>query len=459
MHFLNTPYQFSLSTYNQWITVDLSNKVPANAAGAIIRFVSISSIYQKLGVRHVDYTGSNLQGAFAAELAMYGKRIAYVGFRPNDKIIAAYAESSLHIFYLIGYFDATDGVFFSDNPPYLDTNTSDWTDWDLSGYIPDTAKAGIFYLLCPDVTVDGLGVRPKGSSESPVGKPYYWSYCIVKLDGNRKVQVNLKGGYNNMAKVYCIGYLGSCGSFNVDGSSISCPNPNVWTDYDVSGFSPVARGLIIRGSPGSGTIGVRPNGSSDTFVANALYCPADVVGAVNTSDDIAEVYKTDSSVTLYLHGYFYDVNVYEENPVIEIQMNQEPEIALSGAPPGEIAVQMDQSETIYCGPHYVQDEMSVQIATGESQVARGYAKTFQLFNQIIIAKMFEIVISSSVQRSFQLVNRLAEHLVRIIFMRNQLTSVVQKSVGVKNRIGGEGISRTFYIRNALLKSPSAEVIP
>jgi hypothetical protein len=228
----------------------------------------------------------------------------------------------------------------------------------------------------------------------------------------------------------------------------------------VSGFSPAVRGLIVNGDLGYGTIGVRPNGSSTTLtIVDALSCPADAVGPVNTSDDIAEVYKTDSRLNLYLCGYFYDVDVYEESSIIDIQMNQEPEVTLSGAPPGEIAVQMDQSQTIYCGPRYVQDETLVQIATGESQAVPGYAKTFQLLNGIIVAKMFEIVISSSVQRSFQLVNRIAECLFRTMLVRNQLTSVVEKSVEVKNRIGGEGVSRTFYIRNALLKSLGAEVIP
>lgn len=302
LHLFQNAIDKTPGTTGSWQTVTLSDGdgVPSGATGAVLFFTSVAYVAD-IGVRPI---GSSRSPDALRDSHGTG---AFVKLNASRQF-EAYIFASSQKVWLIGYADS-DVEWLSDFQDVTPATAGAWTDMDLSSYISSGAKGCIFYIWNgAGITNEDIGVRKNGTTDSVLARLHTdcQSFLICACDASRIVE-----GYITTSgdKIYLLGaFKSTCDVFFKQPlASITSDNTSTWIDRDLTSISSenaVAAIIFTKGYYSWQTHGVRANGSVDAFnVSNYAY-HAFCVGVLLDSEEVTEIYSSNTNVTFQLVAYF-----------------------------------------------------------------------------------------------------------------------------------------------------------
>jgi len=189
---------------------------------------------------------------------------------------------------------------------------NEWTDVDVSAYVPSGATGVILELVTTDAYA--VGLRKKGSTDNRTNA-IYPSHCwaAIGVDANRVFQAYI--GSTTQVVIALCGYTMSGVTFFTNAYDKSISTVGAWTDIDCSAEAPNAIGLIFEVKEGSSVkyMGLRKNGSSDDRTSQTYN--HSTFGAIIGCDEsqVCEGYVSHTWVKFFLVGYITDGAVFNTN--------------------------------------------------------------------------------------------------------------------------------------------------
>ena len=184
-----------------------------------------------------------------------------------------------------------------------------WIDVDLSSYVPSNATGVIFHARNTSGSDFALGIRKNGSTDARTQQLGRNTHCwgVIGVDESKIIELYV--GDDVYVRVYLVGYFKWDTFFFTNAIDKSPATTGSWVDIDISsdtGSDTAIAGIFeITGNPSTYySVGLRKNGSTDARTAT-IYghnCFGAIIGV--DGSEVCEGYIGDSSVKLYLVGYF-----------------------------------------------------------------------------------------------------------------------------------------------------------
>ncbi|MBF0465366.1 MAG: hypothetical protein HQK88_12650 [Nitrospirae bacterium] len=281
-----------------WVTIDLSPYLPQDATVAVLR------VHEGSYGEHVNYGlrtyGSSNDNYAVGYINGYSQCDFYVKVSTALKIEAKIQTTYCKI-KLTGYF-TSDAAGFTEPYQIAADLTSSWTTYNLSSYIPISAKFALLEITCTDSVWNNTGIRPFGSTDTRVAPQYgasHFGFC-VPIDGNRKFEAIKNGG---TTKIYLHGYVTAGRSF-VNGINKSVTNTD---NYQTITLTPPwgASGVLIESwthtSGHDGFVALR-KGSTDDIYKNSSFCTHAI--GIDFAAKTIEGKRQNTYMDFYVMGYF-----------------------------------------------------------------------------------------------------------------------------------------------------------
>ncbi|MCW3992756.1 MAG: hypothetical protein NWE79_08595 [Candidatus Bathyarchaeota archaeon] len=204
--------------------------------------------------------------------------------------------------------------FFTDEIDVTPGALGSWQDVDVSSHIPVGSEGAIVRADVGGGGTTRCAVRENGSTDDyPMGAAAWNAHRFmwVGVDENRVLECYITAGATHV-KLYIVGYIDSNCPMRTNGPVVTPGVTGSWQDVDVSSYVPGdATGVIIliqRKTTGSGSAGIRKNGSSDTItyglmsVSGGIFYGGFQLCGVDGSQ-IFECNIEDSNFDIVLMGY------------------------------------------------------------------------------------------------------------------------------------------------------------
>lgn len=324
--FLDAPVDVTPTDDGTYQDVDVSAYV-SNASGVLLR-ASHASTSLKCAFRKNGSTDD-----FYQVLGQSNHFYFAVGIDGGDIFEAKLQTTgSAWLVELLGYFDASDCVFF-DNATEAPSIAAAWTDWDISSLTStDTAIAAICFTYNHSSSPRNVGYRKNGSTDNRTHDVDGYSITgavVVGVDGSEILEYYRESSFIDP---HITGYITAGVTMNTDATDISLGTTGSWADLSSLGSD--IDGIFVEAvsSTADYAWGLRPDGDAD-FAGNygdiSRQHGWGIAGAVS---DVVEGKIENTAVDFYLLGVIDSdaapaSEVFFENRLDAISHGQQPQTA------------------------------------------------------------------------------------------------------------------------------------
>jgi len=207
-------------------------------------------------------------------------------------------------------------TFFPIDPVEVTPGTiNEWTDVDISGYVPVGATGALLHLVNNRVSSDDIGLRKKGSEDNRYQELRHNAHCwaAIGIDNNRIFEAYIETTSEDF-QIWLVGYTTAGVTFFTNAYDKSLSDTFQWKDIDCHTEAPNAIGLIFEVvSSGTYSFGFRKKGSSDNrYEANLGHDAFTVIIGCDDSQ-VCQGYIGSTDLDFYLVGYITAGAVFNTN--------------------------------------------------------------------------------------------------------------------------------------------------
>jgi hypothetical protein len=288
-------YNISIATFSAWTDIDLSEYIPENASGVIVRVINSAGGLSSFGLRKKGSSDD-----ITDSIANFSQTTISIGCSTDRKIQANIGSADVTL-WLQGYYQTEEAVFYTNAYDKSIATDTAWTD-----VICASCPSGVKFALL-EVTgsyANGCNFRNKGSSDDRIPN----NFCghagvIVGLDSNKTFQAYAESASG--LKIRLVGYL-KTGYTLENGIDVSLSGTGSYSYIPLSSVPSGAIGAIVEvfGNYYSGynSFGIRKTGASEDLYKHHYGYSGTHAVSVQGGGFEGKIASTD--VDFFILGYF-----------------------------------------------------------------------------------------------------------------------------------------------------------
>ncbi len=284
----------STPTAGAWTDVDVSEYVPADATGVIIRFRNDTAASRVFGLRKNGST-DNRTGTTTASSMNEG----FIGIDAN-KILEYYISTNTVscLVELLGY-TGSDFTFNTNGVDKSTSTTGSWVDVDCAANAPN-ATGLIFEVKSTNIAYT-IGLRVNGSTDDIKAQTWGRFISCTGCDSSQICEQNIS---STSVDLFLIGYMIAGITWLTNKTNVTPGSNGVWTD--VATASGALGGIIlVKTTNEEVNYGIRKNGSGEDIKKYIRY-QGNATAQADESG-IFEVYLGNKTyMSFYLVGYMIE---------------------------------------------------------------------------------------------------------------------------------------------------------
>ena len=253
-----TPQSVAPASLSEWIDVDVSAIVPANATGVIIHaYNSNWTTDYAIGYRKNGSTDDRYH-KFAAANNMWFS----IGIDAN-RVLEMWVSNTYYCYYYVVGWYTDDAVFFTNAINKTPATQNSWVDVDISSDTGADTAIGAIFEICPEDNISDWGFRKNGSTDNRIGKSWRKASATIGVDANEICEAYDSSSVNFL---YLNGYIKAGATFLTNATQyvVGGGNDAGWRDLTALPTGAIGGYFELLSS---GDVGLRKNGSSENLFA------------------------------------------------------------------------------------------------------------------------------------------------------------------------------------------------